>query len=442
MKRWNLLAVIFCLTVFVIASTAGMNHHGGGGTGGSTGGNPSATEAPTGFTTPTLADNPGSLSVSNGLAEAAGDTFAEDQATFEEAEGVDKGLGPLYNARSCADCHQSPVTGGISQVSEFRVGHVDHSGHFVSPSITINDGQNTVPNRSLVNDRAVCPEAQERAPHSEFVRTFRMSLNVLGDGFVEAIDDATLQAIAAAQPKLSGGKISGEFISVPLLEAPGQTRGGRFGWKNQQASLLSFAADAYLNEQGITTRLLSTDTTTVCKDPNIPDPEDHPDAIGMADIDHFAAFMRGTNAPPVDSFLMATPDAQAGQQIFNSIGCATCHVPSITTAPVGTVINGGTFVVPDVLGDKIIHPYSDFLLHDVGTGDGIVQNGPSDTAAKLRTAPLWGLRTHDRLMHDGLSGTREQAISRHGGEASDARRNFQGLSSTQRAQLLTFLDSL
>ena len=131
---------------------------------------------------------------------------------------------------------------------------------------------------------------------------------------------------------------------MPLLEAPGQTRGGRFGWKNQQASLLSFAADAYLNEQGITTRLLSTDTTTVCKDPNIPDPEDHPDAIGMADIDHFAAFMRGTNAPPVDSFLMATPDAQAGQQIFNSIGCATCHVPSITTAPVGTVINGGTFL--------------------------------------------------------------------------------------------------
>jgi CxxC motif-containing protein (DUF1111 family) len=422
----------------VIASTAGMNHHRGGGSGG----NQSVTEAPTGFTTPTLGDNPGSLSVSNGLAEATGDTFAADQAAFEEAEGVDNGLGPVYNARACADCHQNPVTGGVSQISEFRVGHVDHSGHFVNPTITINDGQNTVPGRSLVNDRAVCPEAQERAPHSEFVRTFRMSLNVLGDGFVEAIDDATLQAIAAAQPGLSGGKIKGEFITVPVLEAPGQTRGGRFGWKNQHASLLSFAADAYLNEQGITSRLLPTDTTTVCKDPNIPDPEDQLDDIGLTDIDHFAAFMRGTNAPPVDAALMATPDAQAGLQLFNSIGCATCHVSSINTAPVGTVINGGTFTVPDALGNRVIHPFSDFLLHDVGTGDGIVQNGGPATRNKVRTAPLWGVRTRDRLMHDGETLTRNEAILRHGGQAAGVTNTYQHLSNAQKNQLITFLNSL
>jgi len=437
MKRSNLLAVVLCHCVFVMASSAGSHHHSGGGGGSQTG-----TEAPTGFTTPTLTDNPGSQSVSNGFPEAPGDTFAEDQEAFEEEDGIDKGLGPVYNARSCADCHQNPVTGGVSQVSEFRVGHVDRFGHFVSPTISINDGLNKIPNRSLVNDRAVCPESQERVPRSEFVRTFRMSLNVLGDGFVEAIDDATLQAIAAAQPGQSGGKISGELITVPLLEAAGQSRAGRFGWKDQHGSLLSFAADAYLNEQGITTRLLPTDTTTVCKDPNIPDPEDHLDDIGLADIDRFAAFIRGTNAPPVDATLLATPDAQAGQALFTTLGCATCHVPSITTAPVGTVLNGGTFTVPDALGDKIIHPYSDFLLHDVGTGDGIVQNGPADTATKLRTTPLWGLRTHDRLMHDGISGTREEAINRHGGEASDARKAFQGLSNTQRSQLLTFLNSL
>lgn len=440
MKSWNVLAVVCCLVVLVAASAAEpphhRQHHGGNGSG------QDATEAPTGFTTPTLTDNPGSQSTSNGMTEAPGDSFAEDQEAFEEEDGIDKGLGPVYNARSCADCHQNPVTGGVSQISEFRVGHVDRFGHFVNPNLTINNGQNTIPNRSLVNDRGVCPEAQERAPRSEFVRTFRMSLNVLGDGFVEAIDDTMLQAIAAGQPGQSGGKIRGEFILVPLMEAPGLTRGGRFGWKDQQASLLSFAADAYLNEQGITSRLQPVDTTTVCKDPNIPDPEDHLDDLGLADIDRFAAFMRGTNAPPVDATLMATPDAQAGAQTFNDIGCAICHVASITTAPAGTVINGNTFTVPDALGDKIIHPYSDFLLHDVGTGDGIVQNGPADTASKLRTPPLWGLRTHDRLMHDGQATTREQAITRHAGEATDARTRFQALSGTQKSQLLTFLNSL
>src|SRR2546430_14487222 len=112
--------------------------------------------------------------------------------TLFRSEGVDKGLGPVYNARSCVDCHQNPVTGGNSQVSELRAGHLDSSGHFVSPTIFINNGQSNIPDRSLINDRAVCPEAQERLPHTEFIRTFRMSLNTLGDGFVEAIDDNTL----------------------------------------------------------------------------------------------------------------------------------------------------------------------------------------------------------------------------------------------------------
>ena len=397
-------------------------------------------EAQTGFNTPTLSENPGSLSVSNGLPEPTGDTFTEDQAAFEEADGVDKGLGPIYNARSCADCHQSPVTGGVSQVAEFRVGHVDGSGNFVSPTLVINHGQTGVPNRSLANDRAVCPEAQERVPLTETVRTFRMSLNTLGDGYVEAIDDSTLQDIAAGQPGLSKGKVHGEAIPVPILEASGQTRIGRFGWKDQHASLLSFASDAYLNEQGITNRLNPTDLTTVCKTST--DPEDGPDATGLDDIDHFATFMRGTMAPPIDDTAMATPAAQAGQQLFTKIGCSVCHVASITTAPTGTVLNGGTFTIPDALGGKIIHPYGDFLLHDIGTGDGIVQNGPADTANKMRTVPLWGLRTRGRLMHDGESASREQAIVRHKGEASATRAAYLKLTPQQQAQLLAFLDAL
>jgi CxxC motif-containing protein (DUF1111 family) len=390
-------------------------------------------EAPTGFETPTLSENPGSQSKGNGLVDDA--TFGSVQAAFEEDNGVDKGLGPIYNARSCTECHQNPVTGGGSQIAEFRVGHFDRRGNFVNPDIAINRGQNVIPSRSLVNDRAICAEAQERAPGSEHVRTFRMSLNVLGDGFVEAIADSTLQNIAAQQPASSRGRIRGTFIQVPLAEAPGQFRIGRFGWKDQQASLLSFAGDAYLNEQGITSRLNPTDTTTVCKTTSDPEDDDN-------DIDNFATFMRGTKAPPVDAALLATPDAQAGQQIFSRIGCSTCHVASITTAPPGTVVNGGTFTIPEALGSKVIHPFGDFLLHNIGTGDGIVQNGPADTAFKMRTAPLWGLRTRDRLMHDGLSTSRFDAILRHGGEARETREQVERLSPQQRFQLIAFLNSL
>ena len=171
------------------------------------------------------------------------------------------------------------------------------------------------------------------------------------------------------------------------MEAPGESRVGRFGWKDQHSSLLSFIGDAYLNEMGVTNRLRPKDTTTVGK--VTADPEDVPDNLGLADIDHFAQFIRGTKVPPRDARAGAkTLPFCAGERLFASIGCSTCHVPSITTARPGTVIDGGTFVVPEGLGNKIIHPYSDFLLHDIETGDGIVQAGPQDTANKLRTAPL------------------------------------------------------
>jgi CxxC motif-containing protein (DUF1111 family) len=132
----------------------------------------------------------------------------------------------------------------------------------------------------------------------------------------------------------------------------------------------------------------------------------------------------------------------APQQQPVTVGCDVCHVSSINTAPAGTVINGGTFTVPAALGGKTIHPYSDFLLHNVGTGDGIVQNGPQVTANKMRTPPLWGLRTRSRLMHDLLSMTRNDAIMRHSGEALGVINSYRSLPQSQRNQLLTFLDSL
>jgi CxxC motif-containing protein (DUF1111 family) len=400
-----------------------------------------ATEAPAGFSTPTLATNPGSQSTSNGMPEPNGDTFSTDQAVFETTHDPSTGLGPLFNSTSCVNCHQNAgVTGPASQITEIRVGHRDDNGNFVNPTVTINDGQNTVAGRSIVNDRSICAQAQEHVPDAENIRTLRAVLNTLGDGFVEAIDDNTLIAIAQGQPALSGGFIQGEVIQVPVLEAAGQTRAGRFGWKNQHSSLLSFVADAYLNEMGVTNRLKPTDTTTVCK--TTQDPEDHPDTNGLADIDHFAQFIRGTQAPPRDVSLAASIDALNGQKLFESTGCNICHVESITTLPEGSAINGGMFTVPQALASKVIHPFSDFLLHDVGTGDGIVQAGPMDTAEKMRTAPLWGLRTKSRYMHDLASLTLEEAIARHKGEARQVTHQFHSLTSTQQQQILTFLKSL
>jgi CxxC motif-containing protein (DUF1111 family) len=395
-----------------------------------------ATEAPAGYDNKT-----------NGFLTQA--NFDAARAVFEERDDIAKGLGPVYNAQSCAECHQSPVTGAISQITELRAGHNDANGNFVDAA-----------GGSLINDRATNANIQERVPStSENIRTFRTSLNTIGDGFVEAIDANTLANIANNQPAQSGGAIAGQFIQVPVAEAGGAVRGARFGWKNQQASLLSFSSDAYLNEQGITNRFNLTENTSLGTFVGFgsgfdPVADNQPCAAGTRDagqncgedpdedIVEFANFMRSTKAPPRDAALAATADAQAGASLFNQVGCNICHVTSITTAPAGTSINGGTFTVPAALGDKIIHPFSDFLLHNVGTGDGIVQNGGAASANKLRTPPLWGVRSRDRLMHDGESLTRSEAILRHAGEATGVINNYRALSATQRNQIATFLNSL
>jgi len=159
-------------------------------------------------------------------------------------------------------------------------------------------------------------------------------------------------------------------------------------------------------------------------------------------VEAFARFMRSTKAPPRDEALAATPDAQRGDQLFTLIGCDVCHVRTIVTAPAGTVINQGAFTVPAALGGKVIHPFGDFLLHNVGTGDGIVQNGGQSTRNKVRTAPLWGLRTRDRLMHDGESLSRNEATLRHAGEAAQVIFNYRNLSAVDKNALITFLNSL
>src|SRR6266403_348675 len=310
---------------------------------------PRLTEAPTGF------DNK-----SNGVTDDA--THQADETKFDEVEQLTDGLGPLYNAQSCRECHQSPVSGAASQVTELRVGHNGPDGRFRTPDIPIAHGAETITGRSLVNDRAICPNAafadkeiQERVPETETIRTFRLSLSVLGDGFVEAIADQTLVDLSKQQCKSSLGKLCGQILYVPIVESPGQMGVGRFGWKDQHASLLSFAADAYLNEMGITNRLQPNEVTNLCNSAS--EPNDKPGPDGLSDIDHFARFIRATKAPARDAQLAGTAAAQKGLALFEKIGCVSCHVATLTTAPVGTKINGGTFTVLPSLGSITFHPW-------------------------------------------------------------------------------------
>src|SRR5262249_28882138 len=294
---------------------------------------------------------------------------------------------------------------------------------FQNAQIPIAHGTAVISGRSLVNDRAVCPnavfpstEVHERVPDTETVRAIRMSVSIMGDGFVEAVADQSLIDLAQQQCKSTHARICGQVVQVPVVEAPGQVGVGRFGWKDQHTSLLSFISDAYLNEIGVTNPLQPEEVTKLCN--TAPEPNDTRGPDGLFDIDRLTRFVRALKAPPRDQQLARTPLAQKGSELFDKVGCASCHVRSLKTAATGTRIDGGTFIVPPALGAMTFHPYGDFLLHDVGTGDGILQTNPEhygravfqqmagylskqhleSTQNKMRTAPLWGLRLRPRLM--------------------------------------------
>jgi len=441
---------------------------------------------------------------SNGFSDPSRRTA--DQKFFEEIEHIaPDGLGPLYNAQSCRECHQTPVTGAASQVAELRVGHLDSHGLFQSPEVPINHGTEVIRDRTLINDRAICPEIQEHAPETETIRTTRLATSTLGDGYVEAIPDETLLKIRKDQCRASRGKICGQAVRVPVPVAEGKDRIGRFGWKDQHASLLAFAADAYLNEMGITNSLQKIEVTTICNPPvtttipntdptkitepnSLPDPTDN----NLEDIDHFASFMRSLKAPARDETAAATPEAKHGAELFSKIGCATCHVETMVTGKSPATLSGPG-LHPGALENRTIHPYSDFLLHDVGTGDGIsvaliehfgrerverrmreesaagatgaaskedecsesfqtaVAEGEKhprllrDTLCarnKIRTAPLWGLRLRSRLMHDANSVQLDDTIRRHRHEAEEASERFFKLKPADQKAVLAFLGSL
>jgi hypothetical protein len=248
--------------------------------------------------------------------------FDADRETFNEREEADEGLGPVYNAQGCAECHQTPVIGAVSQITELRAGHFD--------------GRNFVdhPGRSLINDRAVDASIQERILGGNEVRTFRTSLNTLGDGFVEAIDSNDIIANANRQPD----SLRGTVIQVPVNESRNDVRVARFGWKNQHASLQSFAADAYVNEMGITSVLQPNENTsngnsTAAFD-EVPDPEDAAAPGFPFGVDVQGSWTSCAPAgPPRDAAVAATATQAGSRSSTRSAAGSATPAPSRPSPP-------------------------------------------------------------------------------------------------------------
>lgn len=340
---------------------------------------------------------------------------------FSEVETAEDGLGPAYNGTSCASCHSIPAIGGITAMTEVHAAYVDDQGKFHAL-----DGGTLRHLFSIPNHRC-----QVQVPDNANVIARRMPLPLFGDGLIEAISDDTIEAAADPDDR-NGDGISGRVGWVNDLE-DGRRRAGRFGWKSQHATLLSFGADAYRNEMGITNELLPNEfalgiaeaTMRECSPKrSMEDVRDR--RTGMRGIDQFANFMRFL-APIERAPLNA--EAKQGESLFEEIGCATCHTPRMVTASNAN----------PVFDRKAVALYSDLLLHDVGTGDGIEQAAAE--ANEIRTPPLWGLRLRRPLMHDGGSQTLDHAIRRHAGEAERSKANYETLGS-RRDWLIAFLMSL
>ena len=340
---------------------------------------------------------------------------------FTEVETVEEGLGPVFNGKSCAECHAVPSVGGsepnLGVARETRIGRL-FNGVF-DPL----DGSVSGLNRGggLLQQRAInvpgCQLKGEVVPPEATIVSLRNSPPLFGAGLMEAIPEATILANQS-----NGGRPNRVFNPDTR-----QTELGRFGWKAQVATLHQFAGDAYLNEMGITNPSFPKENLPQGEPippgcDTVPDPEDN--GSGVTAFTNFMRFLAPAPRRPV------TAQVQRGGEVFSQIGCASCHVPTMMTGPNPV----------KALNNQPVNLFSDLLLHDIGTGDGIVQG--EATGSDFRTAPLWGLSRRDRFMHDGRSKRIEDAILRHGGEAQNAVNGFGGLSPSDHDALLAFLGSL
>lgn len=358
-----------------------------------------------------------------GISAAEFELFRIGLEDFTEVETAEDGLGPAFNGTSCAVCHSVPAIGGISTMTEIRAGHVDDEGNF-----TAYHGGTLFHLFSIPDHRC-----QVQVPEEANVIARRLPIPVFGAGLVEAIPDEAILALEDPADR-DGDGISGRAARITDV-ASGRPRIGRFGWKAQQATLLAFSGDAYRNEMGITNDLFPNEVAlgvdeeamALCSPPRkgVEDVRDR--RTGLRGIDNFENFMR--LLAPVGRGAI-DDRVRSGEFQFGSIGCARCHTPSLVT---GRNSN-------PVFDRRPVPLYSDLLLHDVGTGDGIPQADAE--ANEIRTPALWGLRFRKPLLHDGSAATIEQAIRRHGGEAGSVIEQYERATDRERADLLAFLKSL
>ena len=359
-----------------------------------------------------------------GISPAEFEEFRLGLEDFKEVETVEDGLGPAFNGTSCAACHNIPAVGGVGLVLETRVAYRHDDGSYGGVD---RDGN------TLMHLFSVPPHlCQPTIPDDVNVVARRAPIPLFGAGLIEAIPDDTLLSLEDPFDRDGNGVRGRAAIVVDV--ATGARRVGRFGWKAQQATLLAFSADAYRNEMGITNDLFPGDyamgiSDEVMKRCDIrPEPEDVRNPMTRRrGIDNFESFMR-LLAPigrgPVNDAV------RDGERIFQAVGCTACHVPALVTGP----------SVNPLFNRKVVPLYSDLLLHEVGTGDGIPQ-----AAAKpdeIRTPALWGLRVRRPFLHDGSAATIEEAIDRHHGEGELARKGAAALREEDRARLMAFLKSL
>ena len=302
---------------------------------------------------------------------------------FLEVETAEEGLGPAYNATSCAGCHNLPAIGGNGVILEVRAAYRDSDGR----SRALNASGDTLIHIQSIPEHTCHPAMPEDAN----VLARRAPIPLFGAGLVDAIPDDTLLALEDPVDRNRDG-VSGRAAIVADV-ASGERRVGRFGWKAQHATLLAFGADAYRNEMGITSELFPNEFAFGVSDEQmrrcdpIPDPEDRPDpATRRRGIDNFESFMKFL-APVARARVDAT--TLAGERTFAAIGCAACHVPILTTGPSSNPL----------FNRRPVPLFSDLLLHEVGTGDGIPQAAADPS--EIRTPALWGLRFRRPLPHDG-----------------------------------------
>jgi len=357
------------------------------------------------------------------LSQADQDRFAAGKDEFEQVETPADGLGPVFNDTSCARCHSDPASGGGSSTLETRFGAIVNG---VFDPLTQLGG-------SLIQSQGIGPAGScdfvgETVPSSaNVVSSKRRTTPLFGLGLVDAVPESTFHYVARIESVLFPSE-AGRTATVHDI-AHNRNAVGRFGWKNQNPTLHQFSGDAYINEMGITNPEFPNEncpqgdcaSLAACN----PRPDLNDDGTDVALFTDFMTLL----APPPRARLGA--QAVAGKAIFASVGCTHCHWATFRTG----------YHPVDSLSGTVFHPYSDFLLHDMGSlGDGIVvADGQGN---EFRTAPLWGISAVKLYLHDGRATTIADAILAHDGQGRRARDRFANLSSSDQAALVAFVNAL